>query len=250
MAWQPIAPWGKVLRVNVEDVGASEPTSALQVSVALKGIHNPNGMGTGAIPSEILIARAAAGVLVLAEEIEQTTPRSWLSFKASTAEPSLLVKESIQLPSTIDNPTYFHDPYVAQTGRDASGYLLAGLARACDLGHTCGNPKGQDPSMVWLLQRSGESEGTSSASGEGTSANEEAGSNILDQPQVGEITKGKIDGGWKTTLVFQDDGLTLRTATTAILVAIDPAENEGRKQGWLFVTGFLSENIVATKIDL
>jgi len=251
IAWDPIARWGKVLHVTVHDLNSSDATSAVTVDVALNRIHNPNGMGTGATSSEVLIARAAAGVLVLAEEIKTTPSRGWLSFGASKEEVSVLkIKESIQMPSTLDNPTYFHDPYVAQTGRDASGYVLAGLARACDLAHTCGDPNGRDPSMVWLLQRSVEGEAMSTASDEGISLNDEAGANILEKPLGIKEQKAKGTGEWEKKLIFQDDGLALRTATTGIIVAIDPTENQGRKQGWLFVTGFLSDNMVAVKIDL
>jgi hypothetical protein len=38
-------------------------------------------------------------------------------------------------------------------------------------------------------------------------------------------------------MLFLDDGSTLRSASTAALVAIDPRENGGRKEARLFVTG-------------
>jgi len=42
----------------------------------------------------------------------------------------------------------------------------------------------------------------------------------------------------------------LRSASAAVVVGIDPGSNGGRKQGWLFVTGFVSEAMVAVKVDL
>jgi hypothetical protein len=51
-------------------------------------------------------------------------------------------------------------------------------------------------------------------------------------------------------LVFADDGEKMRTASAAVIVGIDPRKEGGKKKGWLFVTGFMSENMVATKIDL
>jgi hypothetical protein len=51
-------------------------------------------------------------------------------------------------------------------------------------------------------------------------------------------------------LLFQDDGRIVSTASTAVLVAIDPDENENKKQAWLFVTGPLSKAVVVAKIDL
>jgi hypothetical protein len=61
-------------------------------------------------------------------------------------KPQLKIHETIQLPCTLDNPSYFADPYVAKTGRDASGYVLAGLAQAIAF------PNGLDPVMVVLVQ--------------------------------------------------------------------------------------------------
>lgn len=50
--------------------------------------------------------------------------------------------------------------------------------------------------------------------------------------------------------MFQDDGHILRTASTAVLVAIDPDENNGKKQANLFVTGPLGKGVVVSRIDL
>lgn len=125
-----------------------------------------------------------------------------------TAKGELEITESIQVQSTIDNPSYFHDPYAKETDGDASGYVLAGLARASAF------PSKQDPVVVWLVQPS-------------------------------------PDGGFgKKKKIFQDDGKKISTASTAVIVAVDPAKNGGRKQGWLFVTGPISLNAVVAKIDL
>jgi len=247
VGWQSVAPWGSVVHVKITDVYAADSVEGSQVNVALHDIHNPNGLGAGATSSEILIARAAAGVLNLAEEfMQKDVPGTWYSFGAprNNTRPQLRIKESIQINHVVDNPNYFHDPYVAQTGRDASGYVLTGLARGCDLSKTGGDLKGQDPVMVTLLQRTSASEAMSSASAQdGESTNQKAGANIIEQtPKSGDK--------WEKRLIFQDDGLTIRTAATSVLIAIDPAENQGRKQDWLFVTGFLSENMVAARIDL
>lgn len=147
----------------------------------------------------MLIGRASAGVMVLARPNHQAR--------------SLDVLESIQVDSTIDNPSYFHDPYAESTGRDASGYLLAGLASA----HTW--PDGRDPVVVWFVQR---------ASRE----------------------KGGNGGGWSKRKIFQDNGKTIRSAATAVVVAIDPKENDGKKQGWLYVAGPVAKGIVVSKVDL
>ena len=175
--------------------------AGIKATVAIKGLHNNNGLSSGHDDDEILVARASAGVLVLA------TPNP---------HPYLKVLESIQLPCTIDNPSYFKDPYVEETGRDGSAYVLAGLARAAAFPDS----QGLDPVMVWLVQAKAESGGLSS--------------------------KEK----WAKRLVFQDDGRTIRSAATALVVAIDPKGNEGKKQAWLFVAGPVASAIVASRIDL
>ena len=38
--------------------------------------------------------------------------------------------------------------------------------------------------------------------------------------------------------------------SAAVLVAIDPKLEGGKKKAWLFVTGFLSTNAIAVKVDL
>ncbi|CBF74905.1 hypothetical protein AN4005.2 [Aspergillus nidulans FGSC A4] len=144
-------------------------------TVANKGIHNNNGLGHGKTSSE------------------------------------LKIYEMVQLPCTLDNPSYFADPYVAKTGRDASGYVLAGLAQAIAFSN------GLDPVMVVLVQ---------------PKANTKSKSKDMDRNK------------WTQKVVFQDDGHILRTASTAVLVAIDPDENNGKKQANLFVTGPLGQGVV------
>jgi hypothetical protein len=55
---------------------------------------------------------------------------------------------------------------------------------------------------------------------------------------------------WTQKVIFQDDGHILRTASTAVLVAIDPDDNNGKKQANLFVTGPLAKGVVVSRIDL
>jgi hypothetical protein len=195
-----------------EKMKTDDDTVGVVATIANMGIHNNNGLAYGRTPSEILICRTAIGQLLLAEV-------------DAAHSPALSIKETIQLPCTLDNPSYFADPYAAKTGRDASGFVLAGLARAVTF------PDGLDSSMVWLVQAS-EKSGASHAQKSAVSA------------------KKSEEGQWKQKLVFQDDGHILRTASTAVLVAIDPDENEGKKQAHLFVTGPLSKGVVVSIIDL
>lgn len=153
--------------------------------------------------------------------------------------PHLKIAESVQIPNTLDNPSYFHDPYAKTTGKDASGYVLAGLAEASKF-----PSKEGDPAVVWLVQPGSE----------------------------GGIGKGE----GRLRKLFQDDGRTVSTASTAgelnvsllapevcfslsavltmgffvVLVAIDPVRNGGRKQAWLFVTGPISMSAVALRVEL
>jgi hypothetical protein len=142
---------------------------------------------------------------------------------ANAENASLSVLESIHLDSTLDNPTWYHDLW-ASADNDKSGYVLAGLARGIDLAGHAKDPAAKDPSLVWLVQRQ-------------TSA-------------FTQDTKTQAEGDWEKKLVFADDGEKMRTASAAVIVGIDPRKEGGKKKGWLFVTGFMSENMVATKIDL
>jgi len=204
IAYGTAAPWTDLVHVEISDLRADIDTAGINVNVAIKGLHNNNGLGRGRDDDEILIARASAGVLVLA------TPNP---------HPYLKVVESIQLPCTIDNPSYFRDPYAKESGRDASCFVLAGLARAAAFPDT----QGLDPVMVWLVL-----------------------------PKVGQNMENgrRSKEKWVKKLVFQDDGRTIRSTATAVLVAINPTENGGKKQAWLFVSGPVAKAIVASRINL
>ena len=210
IGYQSLAPWSDIIHVTVGSL-ASQPggdTVGVAAKVVYDGIHNPNGLGHGANDSDILIVRAAAGVLIRAT-IDPADKR----------RKNLTIVEEIQLPCSLDNPSYYSDPYASAPGAadDASGYVLAGLARAVDLSTTHLQPEGLDPVMVWMVRPSKEG------------------------------AEGKK---WETKLIFQDDSKTIRSASAAVVVGIDPRENGGRKQGWLFVTGFMSRGVVATRVDL
>lgn len=183
--------WSNVIHLEISDLYAKDASQGIKATVVKDAIQNPNGLGHGKDESEILVNRAAAGIMEIAHRDESS---SHLSFT-----------ESIQLPMTVDNPTYFHDPYAQETGYDASGYVNAGLARALKF------PSHQDPVMVYLVSASS------------------------DRTQK---------------LLFQDDGRMVSTASTAILIAIDPKKNGGRKQAWLFVAGPMSNAVASLRVDL
>jgi hypothetical protein len=197
----------------------------VKVTLALEGMHNNNGLGHGdpKKDKEVLVCDAAGGVLHLAR-LSSSQPSSQTS---SSLTPSITKKlelvESIQMDSTIDNPSYFHDPYPGNRC-DASGYVLAGLLRGADYGKFFRDEGHVDPSVVWHVSRS------------------ESKDKKEQEKEAGDR--------WTRRIVFQDDGETLSSASTAVVLPIDPATNGGRKEAWIWVTGPSSKAVVAAKIDL
>ncbi|MCJ1380675.1 hypothetical protein MMC17_003783 [Xylographa soralifera] len=201
VAGQYLAAWSDIAHVSVDSLtNKDDPSAAVTASVAYSGINNPNGLGHGRNESDILIVRAAPGVFIQAT-IDPSDP----------AGKKLRLLKSTQLPCTLDNPSYYTDPYASSPGAadDASGYLLPGLTIAHTLGPNEANPRGIDPVSVWYIRGDGE----------------------------------------EKRLLFQDDGLVIRSASAAVLVGIEPQVG-GKKQAWLWVTGFYAEGMVATKVDL
>lgn len=132
--------------------------------------------------------------------------------------PTITVKQAVEFDSIVDNPSWFRDPYANKT-YDASGIVGAGLTRAADLSKSHNDPRGTDGSMVWKAS-----------------------------PPRGKSTdKG---GKWVNKLLFEDDSTRLRTASAAVLVAIDPAKEKGERKAWLFATGFISKSVIAVKVAL
>lgn len=133
-------------------------------------------------------------------------------------QPTIQIQDSMQVDSLIDNPSYFSDPFAEDT-YDASIFVLPGLSRAIDLAKNVRSRSGKDPVMVW-------------------------GAKLI--PPSESDSRGK----WETRLLFEDDSTRIRSASAAVIVAIPPAAEGGHRRAWLFVTGFMSSNIIAVKIDL
>lgn len=127
---------------------------------------------------------------------------------------TIAVADNIDIVSTTDNPSYFSDPY-PDVGGDASGFLMPGLTKGINLSKNGRDPLGKEGVMVWYIKPSKNTTGT-----------------------------------WDTSLLWEDDGSTIRNTAAAVLVGIDPEKEDGKKRAWLFVTGFSSENAVAVKVDL
>ncbi|EXL70247.1 hypothetical protein FOPG_13905 [Fusarium oxysporum f. sp. conglutinans race 2 54008] len=199
------AKWSTTIFVELDSLISPNPTAGVNARVAAKGIYNQNGLGWGR-SGEILIGCSGSGVM----EIGQ----------ASSDDPAIQVVGSIKVDSTIDNPSYFSDPFANATF-DASGYLLAGLPRAVDLPRTETDPNGTDGAMVWYIP--------------------------LQSRQRQESTK---PDAISPRLLFEDDGERVRSATTAVMVAIDPNLEQGQRWAWLFVTGMFARSAVAVKVNL
>ncbi|KAK5094620.1 hypothetical protein LTS08_008476 [Lithohypha guttulata] len=192
--------WSDVVHVDFSNHKA-DATSALTVSHGLIKSHNPNGLGHTTQDDELLLVDAAGGELyVMARN------------PASGASNELTLRSRIQLDSSIDNPSYYDDQY-ATSGMNASGYVLAGLLLAHQLGEAVTTNDSAIPTVVWYVRTT---------------------------------TEGKQE----KSVIFQDDGKLLRSASAAVLVGIDPAGNDGKKQAWLFATGFVSEAMIAARIEL
>ncbi|THX68924.1 serum paraoxonase/arylesterase family protein [Aureobasidium pullulans] len=197
---ETVAPvgWSTTLHITITDLAASSPSSGITINTALTGIKSNNGLGHVHGSEEVTVISAERGILY------RTFPNT---------NKTLTVEETIHLDSTLDNPSYYTDPW-ATPSSNTSGYVLAGLARGIDLAGNANKPDAKDPPYVWLVR------------------------------------EGKDGGDWEKKIIFADDGSKVRTASAAVIVGIDPKKEGGKKKGWLFVTGFMSENMVAVKIDL
>lgn len=162
-------------------------------------LHNNNGLGHGP-NGTVMINDASGGVTYFARVGEDDQLQ--------------LLHGHVALPSTIDNPSWFEDPF-PHVSHDASGVVNAGLQLALTMGQAVLDRE-KVPSVVYLSQG----------------------------------RPGIPSKEWNTTKIFADDGSKLSSASAAVLVAIDPKENGGRKQAKLFASGFDSKGVIATVVDL
>lgn len=125
---------------------------------------------------------------------------------------TISVKTTIPFDCVTDNPSYYVDPYRTDSD-DASGIVIAGITQGVYVAKTGKDPNALDPIQVWIAQ-----------------------------PRAGTDR-------WEKKLLFEDDGSRIRTASAAVLVPIEP-KGDGKKRAWLFVTGFLSESMIAVQVEL
>ncbi|KAL3470810.1 serum paraoxonase/arylesterase family protein [Aspergillus californicus] len=202
----PWTKWTKVMHVQLDNLdmsnGDAGAEAGVHATVALPRMHNCNGLGHGQSPEELLVASAIGG-------------KMWRAKMNDDPNRTLSILEEIPLDSTIDNPSYYDDPY-RTADHDASGYVLAGLRRAIDFSSTISDPAATESVIVWYVRWMGDS----------------------------------VSGEWEKRVIFEDDGSNIRTGSTAVLVPIKPSKKDSKKEAWLFVTGFVSSSVVAVKVEL
>lgn len=189
------------LHVSITDSTARDPDKGIAVHTALNALNNNNGLGhVNGRPDEVLIGCAVLGRVT----------------RAVRSGTKLKVLEHVNVASTIDNPVWYDDPY-AMPGNNASGYVLAGLARAAEMAGAV-ETQGPIPSIVWHVRADGHDD--------------------------------EAQDRWEKRLIFMDDGKSVSGVATALLVGINPRKNGGKKQARLFITGFLTDAVTVATVDV
>ncbi|GAP87998.1 putative serum paraoxonase arylesterase 2 [Rosellinia necatrix] len=211
--------WTDLIHVRLHDSdgdgdGDGEKDAAergVDAAVALDSIPTNNGLGWGP-DRQVVIGDAVGGHVYFAS----------LPDEQRNGNRTMAVSHYFPVDCVVDNPTFFADPYAAATGRDYSGYLMPGLSDGLRFRAAFDDPafEAPIPGQVWYLP---------------AAAGRDAGAGV--------------DVAAAHRLLFRDDGRAIRSVTTAVLVAIDPAANAGRREGWLFVTSVIGARMLATKID-
>lgn len=209
----PMATWTNVLHVRLQELGSADggDSAGVHASIALEKLHNLNGLSHGRAKDEILATGCASGLLHVGQI-------------RGDADKLISVTKVVEFAMPIDNPSYFRDPYANSTF-DASGIVSCGMTRGIEFFGNKGKEDVLDPIMV------------SKASPKHSKKEEE-----------GAVIKNGQK--WDVNVIFQDDGHRIRTASTSVLVAIDPKEEEGRRRAWLFVSSYHASSVIAVKIDL
>lgn len=146
----------------------------------------------------------------------------YIAGSSASEDSRLQVKDSIPFGFFIDNPSYFDDPYKTDE-YDASSYILPGITKPFqDITSYMKDASANVSSAVWQVKR------------KECTASEKATSSDC----------------WVKRKLFEDDGGRLSSASGAVLVPIDPKSEGGQRKAWLFVSGFVSRNAIAVKVDI
>lgn len=231
----PGATWTDTVHVEldslepVQDGAAASATFGVRASVALDGMWNNNGLGYAWKTDELLLTSALGATLYLGPTTASSPSngRGDLPYRIN-------ITDAVEFDSVVDNPSFFHG------GADdpgASGVVLAGV------GDILSVPRYHNDTGVKII----------------------GGAAVVPrndvrvwfaQPRLDPESQKRV---WEKTLLFQDDGSRIRTASTAVLVSVGPSSSSslklergkgGRRQAWLYVTGFWAENMIAVKVDV
>ncbi|KAJ5885284.1 hypothetical protein N7495_009794 [Penicillium taxi] len=123
---------------------------------------------------------------------------------------TISVQTTLAFDCVADNPSYYSDPY-RTTEDDASGFVVTGITRAFYIGLGEKYRTHLNSIKVWYARLNGQ-------------------------------------GNWEKKVLFEDDGERIQTASTVVLVPIESVD--GQKLAWCFVTGFMSESMIAVKVEL
>ena len=207
----PRAKWSTIIHVQCSEASAAPPESDNECNATVALSELHNNNGLGH-------GKSSDGLLIGCA----TSGNLHIGKLPRAFGEAIVVSETISFDSVIDNPSYFSDPY-ANASYDASGYVVAGLSRAIDLPKTSRDPLGKEAIMAWHAKPRANGHDSSGA------------------PSTNP---------WEKRLIFEDDGHRIRSASAAVLVAMDPEVDQGHRKAWLFISGFLSKNMIAVEVDL
>ncbi|KAK7977413.1 hypothetical protein PG988_004903 [Apiospora saccharicola] len=221
----PGANWTDTIHVELDSLEpvkgtAAAATAGVHASVALDGMWNNNGLGYARTTDELLLTSAMGATLYVgkAEVVN-----------SGNSPPRINITDTVEFDSLVDNPSFFYD----EADPGSSGVVLAGVGDIFSIprhhndtgvkivGATAVVPR--NDVRVWFAQ-----------------------------PRFDSELRKRV---WEKTLLFQDDGSRIRTASTAVLVTVGPApyslkREGGKSQAWLYVTGFWAENMIAVKVEV
>ncbi|KAJ5124678.1 uncharacterized protein N7515_008503 [Penicillium bovifimosum] len=126
------ATWSDIIHVQIADLSKDGP---IDVSVALTGLFNNNGLGHGRTEKEIVISSAMGGELYLG---------------TLEGNRSISVHTTVSFDTLTDNPSYYEDPYGAE-GYDASGFVVAGISQAVKAVSQATDPDATAAVQVWYM---------------------------------------------------------------------------------------------------
>ncbi|KAK8094649.1 serum paraoxonase/arylesterase family protein [Apiospora hydei] len=211
----PGARWTDTVHVkldSLEAAGKDAASSGVHASTALSGMWNNNGLGYARTTGKLLLTSAMGATLYVGK------PEEVGAGAGASRSPRINITDVIEFDSLVDNPSFFYD----EADPASSGVVLAGVGDIFSIPRHhndtttqgAGGVPPRNDAIVWFAQ-----------------------------PRFDPGLQKRV---WEKTLLFQDDGSRIRTASTAVLVT----GGWGKRQGWLYVTGFWAENMIAVKVDI